>query len=187
MPAEVKALSDDINRALDGDDRVKAEQLMRALHDRAVVRIQRNRGRGDRRRQSAPAPRGASRHAARARRSRSAGRHSRQPRRALADLARRLPSHIRMLDREQSMPSRRWLDMPAAKKTSATVAAQAKPTLCFTAWFWSWAGWRRPGSSSASRHSRRRGRHCAYRRDAVCGRRHDRTRRNRMPGQRTAR
>ena len=39
MPAEAKALSEDINRALHNDDRVKAEQLTRALHDRAVMRI----------------------------------------------------------------------------------------------------------------------------------------------------
>lgn len=39
IPAEVKALSEDINRALLADDRVKAEQLTRALHDRAILRI----------------------------------------------------------------------------------------------------------------------------------------------------
>jgi len=39
MPAEAKALSDDINRALAADDRVKAEQLTRALQDRAIQRI----------------------------------------------------------------------------------------------------------------------------------------------------
>jgi hypothetical protein len=39
IPAEAKALSQDINRALLDDDRVKAEQLTRALHDRALLRI----------------------------------------------------------------------------------------------------------------------------------------------------
>src|SRR5580704_6956348 len=34
MPAEAKALVTDINRALFEDDRLKAEQLMRTLHDR---------------------------------------------------------------------------------------------------------------------------------------------------------
>ena len=48
MPAEAKALSEDINRALHNDDRVKAEQLTRALHDRAIMRITRNRGGGNR-------------------------------------------------------------------------------------------------------------------------------------------
>src|SRR5436305_14490290 len=39
MPAEAKALSEDINRALAGDDRTKAELLMRALHERAIQHI----------------------------------------------------------------------------------------------------------------------------------------------------
>ena len=39
IPVEAKALSHDINRALLDDDRVKAEQLTRALHDRALQRI----------------------------------------------------------------------------------------------------------------------------------------------------
>ena len=39
MPAQAKALSDDINRALIDDDRQKAEQLTRALHERAILRI----------------------------------------------------------------------------------------------------------------------------------------------------
>jgi hypothetical protein len=39
IPAEAKALSEDINRALLDDDRIKAEQLTRALRDRALRRI----------------------------------------------------------------------------------------------------------------------------------------------------
>jgi len=39
MPAEVNALGDDINRALLADDRFRAEQMTRVLHDRAVARI----------------------------------------------------------------------------------------------------------------------------------------------------
>jgi hypothetical protein len=39
MPAEVKALGDDVNRALAADDRSRADQLVRALHDRAIRRI----------------------------------------------------------------------------------------------------------------------------------------------------
>ena len=37
MPAEIKALSADIDRALGAQDRPKADQLVRALHDRAVA------------------------------------------------------------------------------------------------------------------------------------------------------
>ena len=39
MPAEAKALSEDVNRALLADDRAKAAQLIRALHERAVQRM----------------------------------------------------------------------------------------------------------------------------------------------------
>ncbi len=39
MPAEAKALSEDINRALLAEDRIKAEQLVRALHERAIQRM----------------------------------------------------------------------------------------------------------------------------------------------------
>jgi len=39
IPVEAKALSDDINRALLAGDRVKADQRTRALHDRALLRI----------------------------------------------------------------------------------------------------------------------------------------------------
>jgi hypothetical protein len=39
MPAETKALKEDIHRALLANDKSKADQLLRALHDRAVLRL----------------------------------------------------------------------------------------------------------------------------------------------------
>src|SRR5580693_866408 len=39
MPAETRALSDDIRRALLGGDKTKTDQLVRALQDRAVARV----------------------------------------------------------------------------------------------------------------------------------------------------
>jgi hypothetical protein len=39
IPAETKALGEDVNRALLAKDRVKAEQRTRVLHDRALLRI----------------------------------------------------------------------------------------------------------------------------------------------------
>src|ERR1700684_2387508 len=39
IPAEAKALTDDINRALHAGDRTKADQLIRVLHERAIQRI----------------------------------------------------------------------------------------------------------------------------------------------------
>jgi hypothetical protein len=39
IPSEAKALGEDINRALLADDKTKAEQLVRALHERAILRM----------------------------------------------------------------------------------------------------------------------------------------------------
>jgi len=39
IPAEARTLNEDINRALLNDDRVRAEQLVRALHERTVERV----------------------------------------------------------------------------------------------------------------------------------------------------
>ncbi|MGH6670473.1 MAG: hypothetical protein ACRECV_00680 [Xanthobacteraceae bacterium] len=39
MPAEARALSEDVNRALLSEDRIKVDQLVRALHDRAIQRM----------------------------------------------------------------------------------------------------------------------------------------------------
>jgi hypothetical protein len=39
IPAEAKALTEDINRALLADDKTKADQLVRALHERAILRM----------------------------------------------------------------------------------------------------------------------------------------------------
>ena len=39
MPAEAKALSEDINRALLTDDKTKVDQLVRMLHDRAILKM----------------------------------------------------------------------------------------------------------------------------------------------------
>ncbi len=121
MPAEAKALSEDINRALHNDDRVKAEQLMRALHDRAVMRI----------RETVAAVTGDDK--ARRRLAVQVG----TPRAlddlatlaavianrdTLAELMRRLPSQIRVLEREHVDVIKAWVDMATAKKMSGTVA-----------------------------------------------------------------
>jgi len=130
IPAEVKALSVDINRALDGDDRVKAEQLTRALHDRAVLRIRETvagvTGDDKARRRLAVqvgTPRAFDDLAALA--------AILANRDALADLGRRLPSHIRVLEREHVDAIKAWLDVPAAKKTPTTVAANKVDLLLY--------------------------------------------------------
>ena len=130
MPAEVKALSEDINRALYDEDRVKAEQLTRALHDRAVMRI----------RETVTAVTGDDK--ARRRLAVQVG----TPRAlddlttlaavlanrdALAELMRRLPSQIRVLEREHVDVIKAWADIATSKKTSGVVAtSHADLLLC---------------------------------------------------------
>ncbi len=64
MAAEARALSDDINRALLAEDRIKVEQLVRALHDRAIHRMHDTITALEFERESAPALLRGSRHAA---------------------------------------------------------------------------------------------------------------------------
>jgi hypothetical protein len=116
MPVEAKALSEDINRALLDDDRVKAEQLTRALHDRARLRIL----------EATTAVSGDDK--ARRRLAVQVG----TPRAlddlakladilgnrdVLSDLARRLPNHLRAFEREQIDLVKSLLDAAMAQKT----------------------------------------------------------------------
>jgi hypothetical protein len=118
MPTEAKALSEDVNRALLDDDRVKAEQLTRALHDRAVMRI----------REAMAAVSGDDK--ARRRLVVQVG----TPRAfedlgtlagilagrdVFTDLGRRLPNHMRAFEREQIDPVKSLLDSATAQKTAA--------------------------------------------------------------------
>ena len=101
IPAEAKALSEDINRALlDGSDQGRtadprpAQSRAPAHQGSALLR--------DRRRQGPPAPRRASGHATGARRPGDADPQSRPTATCLNDLARRLPNHLRSFERERS-------------------------------------------------------------------------------------
>lgn len=124
IPAETKALTEDINRALLADDRHKAEQLTRALHDRALLRI----------REAIAAVTGDDK--ARRRLAVQVG----TPRalddlatltRILAnrdllnDLARRLPNHLRSFERDEIDAVKSLLEASIAQKTH-TGAAGAK-------------------------------------------------------------
>lgn len=100
MPAEAKALSDDINQALAHDDRLKVEQLTRALHDQAILHIGRaitaaSNDEKARRRLAVQVgtPRALDDLATLA--------GILACRDVLADLARRLPGHMRSFEREQ--------------------------------------------------------------------------------------
>lgn len=122
IPAETKALSEDINRALLENDRGKAEQLIRALHDRALSRI----------RETVASVSGDDR--ARRRLAVQVG----TPRAlddlgtvaavlswrdVLADLSRRLPDHLRSFEREQIDAVKSLLDSAAAAKALGLAAA----------------------------------------------------------------
>jgi hypothetical protein len=122
MPAEAKALSEDIKRALLADDRVRAEQLTRALHERAIQRI----------RETVSAVAGDEK--ARRRLAVQVGTPRAledlgtllgilASRDVLADLARRLPNHMRALEREQIDSIKALLDAATAQKMLGTAAA----------------------------------------------------------------
>lgn len=118
MPAEAKALSEDVTRALSDDDRGKAEQVTRALHERAVLRI----------RDAVAAVSGDDK--ARRRLAVQVG----TPRALedlgtiagvlanrdlLAELARRLPNHMRTFEREQIEPIKSLLETATTQKPPA--------------------------------------------------------------------
>jgi hypothetical protein len=116
IPAEAKALGDDIERALLANDRVKAEQRVRALQDRAVLRI----------RDAMASVTGDDK--ARRRLAVQVG----TPRALedlatllgiltnrdlLGDLARRLPNHLRVFERDQIDSVKSLLEAAIAQKT----------------------------------------------------------------------
>ena len=116
MPAEARALSEDINRALLAEDRVKVEQLVRALHHRAIQRIN-----------AAIAALDAN-EKARRRFSVQVGTprsvedvttlmHILGIRDVLAELARRLPDHFRAFEREQADEVKALFDTVFAQKS----------------------------------------------------------------------
>jgi hypothetical protein len=99
MPAETRALGDDIRRALLGGDKTKTDQLVRALQDRAVARMREALA-------SVGADEKAQRRLAiqvgtpRAAEDVTTILHILEIRDLLADLSRRLPNHIRAFERE---------------------------------------------------------------------------------------
>jgi hypothetical protein len=114
IPAEVKALGEDIARALAAGDRGKADQVVHALHDRAVVRI----------RETITATKSDDK----ARRRLAV--HAGTPRAVedlntiasilslrdlLTDLARRLPGHIRVFDGDQIDSIKTQIDAAASQ------------------------------------------------------------------------
>ncbi len=112
IPAEAKALSEDANRALFNNDRAKAEQLVRALHDRAAQRIKETiavTGTDEKARRRLAVQVGTPR----AMEDLSTLLSILSLRDILADLARRLPGHIRAFEREQVDQVKSLLDAAA--------------------------------------------------------------------------
>jgi hypothetical protein len=130
MPAEAKALGDDIHRALLADNTAKAEQLVRALHERAYQRMK-----------EAIA---ALETNEKARRRFSVEVGTPQAiqdvatligilgvRDQLAELARRLPEHIRVFEHEQVDLVRTYIDSTAAQKSLQNNSAQKRDLLLY--------------------------------------------------------
>jgi len=123
MPPEAKALSADINRALLGDDRTKADQLVRALHERAILRMR-----------DALTTIGADEKAQRRLAVQVGTPRAAEDiaiilqilenRDALANLARRLPNNVRVFEREVIEQARAAIDMAAAASAAEASAAR---------------------------------------------------------------
>jgi hypothetical protein len=124
MPAEAKALSEDINRALLADDRVKAEQLTRALHERAIQRIKDAVTAVD---GNEKARRRLAVQVGTSRALDDLGTVTRilAIRDVLADFARRLPNHMRAFERDYIDQVKALLDGATAQKSPETVARKA--------------------------------------------------------------
>lgn len=130
MPAEAKALSEDLHRALLADDRIKTEQLVRALHERALQRMKECiAGFADNEK-------------ARRRFSVEVG----TPRAiedvttvigilgvrdALAELGRRLPDHIRAFEREYVDQVKTYIDQTGAQKSLQNNGGQRRDLLLY--------------------------------------------------------
>ena len=124
IPAEAKALSEDINRALLAGDRTKADQLVRALHERAIQRMTDAVGAigaDERARRRLAVQVGTPR----AMEDLSTMIALLSLREVLADFARRLPNHIRAFDRDQIDTVTKQLDA-ATTQTSGEIGAIRK-------------------------------------------------------------
>jgi hypothetical protein len=119
MPAEAKALSEDINRALFADDRAKAEQLVRVLHERAILRMQDmvpGLGSDERTRRRLAVQVGTPR----AMEDLTSMIALLSLRDVLADFARWLPNHIRVFDRDEIDAVTKQIDTAVAQPSFAS-------------------------------------------------------------------
>lgn len=123
IPAEAKALTEDINRALLADDKTKADQLVRALHERATLRMRETLA-------TVGADEKAQRRLAiqvgtpRATEDVATLLHVLEVRDALADLVKRLPNYVRVFERELIEQAKMHIDTACAAKSLGGDAAR---------------------------------------------------------------
>jgi hypothetical protein len=130
MPAEAKALCDDINRALVADDGAKAELLTRALHERAIQRIKETidaaAGADEKMRRRLVVQVGTPR----AFEDVDSLLRILVLRDVLGDLARRLPKHLRTFEREQIDQVKALVEAAAAQKSPDLAARKTDIFVC---------------------------------------------------------
>jgi hypothetical protein len=122
IPAEAKALGDDINRALLADDKIRAEQVLRALHDRTMLRLRDTlaaAGKDDRAQRRLAIQVGTPR----AIEDIATLLHVLEIRDVLTDLAKRLPANIRMFEREVVNQAKLQIDAASSPKSLGANAA----------------------------------------------------------------
>jgi hypothetical protein len=116
MPAEAKALTEDTNRALLADDKTKADQLVRALHERAMLRMRETLatvGTDEKAQRRLAIQVGTPR----ATDDVATLLHVLEVRDALADLSKRLPNYVRAFEREVIEQAKMHIDTACAAKS----------------------------------------------------------------------
>ena len=115
MPAEAKALSEDINRALLAEDKTKADQLVRALHERAILHMRETLatvGTDEKAQRRLAIQVGTPR----ATDDVATLLHVLEVRDVLADLAKRLPNYVRVFEREVIEQAKVHIDAASTAK-----------------------------------------------------------------------
>jgi hypothetical protein len=123
MPAEAKALTEDINRALLAGDKTKADQLVRALHERAILRMRETLatvGTDEKAQRRLAIQVGTPR----ATDDVATLLHVLEVREMLADLAKRLPNYVRVFEREVIEQAKVHIDTAGAAKSLGGDAAR---------------------------------------------------------------
>jgi hypothetical protein len=116
IPAEAKALTEDINRALLADDKTKADQLVRALHERAILRMRETLatvGTDEKAQRRLAIQVGTPR----ATDDVATLLHVLEVRDALTDLAKRLPNYVRAFEREVIEQAKVHIDTASTAKS----------------------------------------------------------------------